>query len=125
MKSLAFSAGILAVIATGFAPDPALAQAGQGTLVIFGNDPCPRENICVRAPESYRYRMPASFRESGTLQQSKSWSKKSKALMSVGNTGVGSCSAVGPGGQTGCLIQSINEARTQTRQTAEDNKPPQ
>ena len=89
MKSLAFSAGILAVIATGFAPEPALAQAGQGTLVIFGNDPCPRENICVRAPESYRYRMPESFRESGTLQQRQSWSKKSKALMSVGNTGVG------------------------------------
>jgi hypothetical protein len=32
---------------------------------------------------------------------------------------------VGPGGHTGCLVQSINQARSQTRQQAEDNQPPE
>ena len=121
------SLALMAAFASSLAayPTMAVAQAGQGTIIIYGNDPCPRENICIRAPESHRYRIPDQLRESGTVQQRNSWANKSKVLNSVGNTGVGSCSAVGPGGQTGCLIQSIKEARSQTRQTAEDNKPPQ
>ena len=106
-------------------PTPAVAQAGQGTVIIYGNDPCPRENICIRAPESQRYRIPETLRQSGTPQQRESWAKKSKVLTTVGDTGTGSCSAVGPGGQTGCLIQSIKQASTQTRQQAEDNQPPE
>ena len=106
-------------------PTAAVAQAGQGTVVIYGNDPCPRESICVRAPESQRYRIPDQLRPSGTPQQRESWARKSKVLTTVGDVGVNSCSAVGPGGQTGCLIQSINQAKSQTRQQAEDNQPPQ
>jgi hypothetical protein len=94
-------------------------------VIIYGNDPCPRESICIRAPESQRYRIPDQLRQSGTPQQRESWSRKSRVLMTVGDTGTQSCSAVGPGGHTGCLVQSINQAKSQTRQQAEDNQPPE
>lgn len=106
-------------------PTAAYAQAGNFTVVIYGNDPCPREAICIRKSEKDRYRIPQSQNPQGTRQERTSWAQKSKDLTTVGNTGIGSCSAVGPGGQSGCLIQEINRAKADTRQQAEDNQPPQ
>ena len=127
MNRLTATLALTAALAGGSAtfPTAAVAQAGQGTVIIYGNDPCPRESICIRAPESQRYRIPDQLRQSGTPQQRESWSQKSKVLTTVGDTGINSCSAVGPGGHTGCLIQSIKQAKSQTRQQAEDNQPPQ
>ena len=127
MKKLISSAAGVAVLLVGMAavPAPAIAQAGQYELVIYGNDPCPREAICIRKSESERYRLPPALNPQGTLQQRQSWSQKSKVLTTVGDTGTGSCSAVGPGGHTGCRIQSIKQAKPQTRQQAEDNQPPE
>ena len=90
-------------------PTAAVAQAGQGTVIIYGNDPCPRESICVRAPESQRYRIPDQLRPSGTPQQRESWARKSKVLTTVGDVGVNSCSAVGPGGQ---VFRAVNRSKT-------------
>src|SRR3954464_9237688 len=127
MKKLIMSAAGVAgvLVSTAAVPTAAVAQAGQTTVIIFGNDPCPREAICIRHKESDRYRLPQALNPQGTLQQRQSWARKSRVLTTVGDTGVGSCSAVGPGGQTGCLIQSINQAKSQTRQQAEDNQPPE
>ena len=105
-------------------PAPALAQAGQTRVTIFGNDPCPRDAICVRAPESQRYRLPKSQQLQGTKQESQSWSRQSQALTTVGSTGVGSCSGVGPGGSTGCLIKEINQSRGEARERADQDQPP-
>jgi hypothetical protein len=33
-------------------------QVGNRLITVFGNDPCPRDEICVRAPENERYRIP-------------------------------------------------------------------
>jgi hypothetical protein len=106
-------------------PAPASAQAGQTTVVIFGNDPCPREAICIRAPESQRYRLPKNEQLIGTRQQRQSWAKKSEALTTVGTTGTGSCSPVGPGGHTGCLIQEINRAKKDAREQYDQNSAPE
>jgi hypothetical protein len=127
MNKLMLGAAGLASVLAGMAavPTPAVAQVGQGTILIYGNDPCPRENICIRAPESQRYRLPKNEQLQGTPQQRESWAQKSQVLRTVGNTGTMSCSAVGPGGHTGCLIQQINQARKETRQQAEDNQPRQ
>jgi hypothetical protein len=43
--------------------------------------------------------------------------------MTVGNTGVGSCSAVGPGGREGCLIQDINRAKQDTQEQQSGQAP--
>jgi hypothetical protein len=132
MRLMLSAAGIAGVLVSmTVAPAPAAAQdKTMGEIIVYGTDPCPRSTddaimICRRLPESMRYRIPDPLRESGTKQQRESWSKKSQVLTTVGDTGTGSCSAVGPGGHTGCLIQSIKQARTQNRQQAEDNQPPE
>ena len=120
----AAGAATMLVSMTAF-PTVAFAQAGTLSITIYGNDPCPAQNICVRAPESQRYRLPQSQNPQGTIQQRQSWARQSQALRTVGNTGAGSCSAVGPGGWTGCLTQEINQAKQVARQQKEADQPPQ
>ena len=123
MITLAAGAALTAGLAV--LPAPAAAQAGQTTIVIYGNDPCPREYICIRKGESERYRLPKDPQLQGNRQQRQSWAKKSQQLMTVGNTGVGSCSAVGPGGREGCLVQQINQAKQEAKEAQEGSQPPQ
>ena len=127
MKKLMLGAASAATVLVGIAafPTAAIAQAGNRSITIYGNDPCPRDAICIRAPESQRYRIPDSQNPQGTPQERNSWANKSKPLMSVGATGVGSCSAVGPGGQSGCLIQQINRAKQESQQQAQKDQAPQ
>ena len=127
MIRLTITLGAAAAIAMALAaiPAPAAAQAGQGTIVIYGNDPCPTNSICIRKSESDRYRLPKDQQLQGTRQQRESWANKSQALTTVGNTGTGSCSAVGPGGFTGCLTQEINQARKAAREQQQSDTPPQ
>lgn len=127
MTRLTITLAAAAVLASGLAavPTAAIAQVGQGRVIIYGNDPCPRENICVRAPESQRYRLPKSQNPQGTPQQRESWAQRSKSLTTVGATGAQSCSPVGPGGFTGCLTQQINEAKQARKEQQEADTPPE
>jgi hypothetical protein len=127
MKKLMLGAASAATVLVGIAafPTAAIAQAGNRSITIYGNDPCPRDAICIRAPESQRYRIPDSQNPQGTPQERNSWANKSKPLMSVGATGVGSCSAVGPGGQSGCLVQQINRAKQESQQRSQADQAPQ
>jgi hypothetical protein len=86
-------------------------------LIVFGNDPCPKSSfdeivVCARRPEGDRYRIPENLRDLGR-PQSQSWTNRAIELSYEGRTGVGSCSAVGPGGATGCLNKIINQARAE------------
>jgi hypothetical protein len=133
MTRLMITIASTAALAGGVAalPMPAAAQQGNvAEIVVYGSDPCPRSTddqvvVCARRPEAERYRIPEKLRESGTRQQTQAWAQKSKVLETVGDTGTNSCSTVGPGGFTGCLTQVIKEAKTQRRQQAEDNQPPE
>ena len=113
-------------------PAPAAAQSDNAVseIIVFGNDPCPRSTddqvvVCARKPEAERYRIPEKLRPSGSRQQKEAWANRARALETVGSTGTNTCSPVGPGGFTGCLTKVIREARTQQRQQAEDNTPPE
>ena len=129
MIRLALSIAGTAALAGGLAAVPSSATAQSETLgqvIVYGNDPCPRTTddeivVCVRRPEKDRYRIHEDLRSSGARQQRESWTKQSRAIMSAGNTGINSCSAVGPAGHTGCLIQEIenNKAAVQEGQQAE------
>ncbi len=129
MLSAAATAG--ALVGAVALPMPSLAQQPtQSEVVVFGTDPCPRASddqivVCRRLPESMRYRLPDAYRPTGTRQERESWANKSQVIQTVGDTGPQSCSPVGPGGHTGCLVQTIREARDQRRQQSEDNQPPQ
>jgi hypothetical protein len=130
MITLAAGAAIAGGLAT--IPAPAKAQAGNSVaeIIVYGTDPCPRSTddqvvVCARRPEAERYRLPPSLRPSGTRQQTEAWANKARVLETVGNTGTNSCSPVGPGGFTGCLTQVIKEARSEQREQAEQNRPPE
>jgi hypothetical protein len=127
MSRLTITLVAAAGLASGLAavPTAAVAQVGQGTITIYGNDPCPRENICVRAPERDRYRLPKSQNPQGTPQQRESWAQRSKGLATVGATGAQSCSNVGPGGFTGCVVQSINDAKQARKEQQQADTPPE
>jgi hypothetical protein len=131
---LIISLAATAALAGGFAalPAPASGQAQQSVaeIIVYGTDPCPRSTddkivVCSRRPESERYRIPEKYRPSGTRQQTEAWATKTKVLETVGDTGINSCSPVGPAGYTGCLTQVIKQAREQRRQQAEDTTPPE
>lgn len=133
MNKLMISLGGLAATAVGFVADPmpATAQSGgnQAEVVVYGNDPCPRSTddqivVCRRRPETERYRLPKNQQLQGTRQQRESWSQKSQALTTVGKTGTGSCSAVGPGGFTGCVTQQIQQAKRESQEQTEQNTAP-
>jgi hypothetical protein len=116
--------GTAAAVAGAAVPTAALAQAGQIKVDIYGNDPCPTGYICVVHKESDRYRLPKSQNPQGTRQQRQSWASKSHQLMTVGSTGTGQCSPVGPGGYTGCLTQEINQAKQDAKEQQQQNSAP-
>ena len=47
-----------------------------------------------------------------------------EALATAGATGIGSCSAVGPGGHTGCAQQEINRAFKDLRESGKADTAP-
>jgi hypothetical protein len=112
---------------------PAQAQSSGDVkiaeIIVYGNDPCPRSTedevvVCARKPETERYRIPERYRQSGPPQARQSWTQKAKSFEYVGRTGIQSCSAVGPGGYTGCLQNMIDRAKSEARQESKDSAPP-
>ena len=106
-------------------PPPASdADSGGGDkvnmVIIYGADTCPRSTgdeitVCARKPESERYRIPAPFRTPDPSTANEPWTNKVTALGTVGATGTGSCSPVGPGGFTGCTAQLIHQAHEERK----------
>lgn len=132
MSKLLISLTATAAAAAGFAlpATPAAAQDDKiAEVIVYGNDPCPRSTdsevvVCARKPESERYRIPERYRESGPRQTRESWANRAKSFEYVGRTGIQSCSAVGPGGYTGCLQNMIDAAKAESRQTGQQSAPP-
>ena len=123
--AVALSAGYAALPA----PATAQAQPNIAEIIVYGNDPCPRSTddeivVCARKPESERYRIPERYRESGPRQTRQSWAQKAKSFEYVGRTGIQSCSAVGPGGSTGCLQNMIDRAKAEARDATTEGVPP-
>ena len=131
--SFTAATGVSAAIALG--GGTALAQAADdgevriAEIIVYGDDPCPRSTdsevvVCARKPESERYRIPERLREGGSLQSRQSWAARAKSFEYVGRTGIQSCSAVGPGGHTGCLQNMIDRARSEYRDSEAEGVPP-
>ena len=126
---------LMGLIAAGVAlwAVPAAAQNAQqtrsanapvgGVLTVFGNDPCPDDTICVRAEETERYRIPQDLRNARVRPQQEAWAVRSQdALDPRAVGGIGSCTAVGPGGSTGCFAQEAAASRRENRQRREDQE---
>jgi len=116
------------VIVAGLATASLLAPAAQaqnaaqnGVLVIYGDDKCPTNDsgeeivVCQRLDEAERFRIPQNLRQpSGRPQANESWAVRSQDALDAGRMGTGSCSTVGPGGQTGCFVRQATRARAES-----------
>ena len=132
LKRIVIVAGLAA--APLLTPVAAHAQnaAQGGVLLIYGNDKCPTNDngeeivVCQRLDEAERFRIPKTLREQpGRPQATESWAVRSQDALEAGRTGMGSCSTVGPGGQTGCFVRQATAARAdaRARKEAETNLP--
>lgn len=100
---------------------PALAQQTDRVLVLYGNDKCPTNAsgqeivVCSRRPEGERFRIPKELRSPIVITpENQSWAAKANDTLNAGGaSGAGSCSAVGPGGWTGCWAQQMRDAKRQ------------
>lgn len=116
---LTFAASALALPAL-----PALAQNApqNGVLVIYGDDKCPTNAdgdeivICVRRPAGERFRIPSELRDAEVSPQRESWAVRQRSALTAGDTGIGSCSAVGPGGGIGCATREIQAGKAEADQ---------
>jgi hypothetical protein len=100
----------------------------NGVLVIYGNERCPTDKngneivVCERRDAQEQFRVPKELREFQITPQNQSWAKQAVGTLSAGATGIGSCSAVGPGGGVGCSDLTFRAAKdeNQERKKAED-----
>jgi hypothetical protein len=131
MKKLMIVA-LLATAPIGIATPAAAQNAPQnGVLTIYGNDKCPTNSsgeeivVCNRRPEEERYRVPKELREAPANPDRESWAVRSQGALEAGATGIGSCSAVGPGGGIGCGAREITSGKREAkeRKQAQDNLP--
>ncbi|MCH4894710.1 hypothetical protein GO308_16510 [Sphingomonas sp. SFZ2018-12] len=110
---------------------PAHAQVRGGTLVIYGDDKCPTNDagqeiyVCVRRDEAERFRIPKELREFEVTPENESWAQQQETGVEATEAGIGSCSAVGLGGATGCYGERADAYRAErrARKKAESNIP--
>jgi hypothetical protein len=108
------AAGAFLAAPAAAAPKPGDEKINQ--LVVYGSDPCPKGSddeivVCARKPERERYRIPERLRDDPNDRNNQSWANQATALEYAGRSGIGSCSATGPGGWTGCFNQMVRQAR--------------
>lgn len=105
----------LAIAGLGLAV-PAAAQEGTeptvNQVIVYGDQPCPEPTsdeivVCVRQEDPYR--IPPALRQSDD-KENEAWAQRVAANRDVGSTGVGSCTVIGPEGQTGCTAAMIEQA---------------
>ena len=110
---------ILLLTAALWSAAPADAAPRERLVEAFGNDPCPRSSddeivVCARRPESERYRIPVALREPASADLVTATDRVHE-MIDIGRTGTDSCSAVGPGGFTGCFLKAVRHGRDEKR----------
>ena len=113
-------------------PSAAIADppARELTLVIYGDDPCPRADnpdevvVCARRPEAERFRVPRAIRE--RQQTEVAWGSRVEGLEEESRPmRPNSCSVVGSNGFTGCNAAMIRQwyAERRARRAEEESVP--
>jgi hypothetical protein len=101
----------------------------NGVLVLYGNQRCPTNTngdevvVCVRRSASEQFRVPKELRELEITPENEAWAARSQGTLAagVGANSIGSCSAVGVGGASGCFGQAarVNRATNKEREKTE------
>ena len=97
---------------------PVAAQDAAGDkvrmVIVYGDDAAPTAQgdeivVVAHMPEADRFRIPEGLRYSEN-PATDAWINRVERLEFVGASGTLSCSAVGPGGSTGCTQEMIRNA---------------
>ncbi|MCL6684048.1 hypothetical protein [Sphingomonas alba] len=70
--------------------------------------------VCGSRRPNEKYRMPGRDGPFDPAGETMSVMRERQSWVEEGDTGVQSCSAVGPGGWTGCMVKSWKQERDQT-----------
>ncbi|MEA3040400.1 MAG: hypothetical protein QOE79_2913 [Sphingomonadales bacterium] len=112
---------LLAPAGPGFADSP----GRESTLIVYGDDPCPRGAdpdeivVCARRPEEERFRIPSRLRERPDRRPESSWGARVADLEEAQRfTRPNGCSVVGSNGQTGCTQAMIRQWFAERRAAA-------
>lgn len=98
----------------------------NGVLVLYGNERCPTDAngaeivVCTRRDASEQFRVPKELRDFKITPQNESWAVRAQGTLDTGGTGIGSCSAVGPGGGIGCSRQQFSKNKAIDKQRDKD-----
>jgi hypothetical protein len=90
------------------------AHAQERVLLIYGNDKCPANTICVTGKESDRYRIPKDLRGPSAAPEAQSWAARSRTTVNVGSTTPSACQAAS-NTWTGCFAQEMKRAREENK----------
>lgn len=113
------------------APEVSRNAPVNGVLVLYGNERCPTNSdgsevvVCVRRGAEEQFRIPKELREFQVTPQNEAWATRERGVLNEGTgvSSVGSCSVVGPGGQSGCFVRNANRARTESKAREEEGRP--
>ncbi|WP_294236602.1 hypothetical protein [uncultured Sphingomonas sp.] len=103
----------------------------NGVLTLFGNERCPTDNngneivVCVRRGAEEQFRVPKELRDLQVTPENESWAARATGTLNegAGVNSIGSCSAVGAGGATGCFAQRVRDNRAANAQRQRDETP--
>lgn len=109
-------------------PDVSRNAPVNGVLTLFGNERCPTNKdgaevvVCVRRGAEEQFRIPKELREFKVTPENEAWAVKEQATLAEGTgvNSIGSCSVVGPGGQSGCFVQQAKRARAEGKERKKD-----
>jgi hypothetical protein len=101
---------------------PSAAQ--ERVLQVFGEDKCPANTICVRAPESERFRIPKDLRKPTISPAQQSWATRQQVMMDEGRAGPSGCNTAGNQGWAGCFGEEMRKAREEARLREEEGTVP-
>ena len=101
----------------------------NGVLTIYGNQRCPTDKsgnevvVCVRRSAAEQFRVPKELRNFKVTPQNESWAKQQGVALATGQSGIGSCSTIGPGGGIGCFAQQARATKAENKERKADEHP--
>lgn len=129
LTKAAMAAVVLIGVGAGASVAPLRAQnVPVPTMVIYGTQKCPTDAdgneivVCVRRKPGEQFRIPKELRELKVTPENEAWAAKEKANDSAGASGIGSCSTVGPGGASGCLVQEGRRYKREKQDAQADQR---